>query len=704
MTKQKKKQIPKNTRAIGKVATSATVRGTSFLQYAVVTGVGLLLCYLFWWPLFQGGGLIGGDLYPYFFPQKAVLADSLKAGEIPFWNPLVGFGYPVLGESQTAALYPPNLILYSTLSINSAYNASQILHYLLAFIATFALAKSLGLRTCGALLTALCFVFGWFAPRICLEWAIIGGAWFSAILWAGVRFLQSNSRKYLVYIALFLGMDLLAGHYNLAFITLLVLFPLPLLVSRAGNEGVPANYVNSWGLISLAVLFGFSLAAVQLLPTWELKKQSQRQAVSEVFAPTYGHMPPASFSQLIKPWKWHAGEQTMDQLLQEATSFAVPTATNKAEANIYIGLLPIALIALALSISQFRKELMLANHWGWLFVAVVGLVFATGWPTYYLQNFPGIGFFRGPGRYSVVTAISLSILAGASFDAIARSRQWAQGKVATISILLFSITAADLWAVSREYEFGFAPYIGRQVFYATLIDHPPIEERVSLSHLKDLERSTDFIRVYAPGANIPTLMNVSALPVYLGLGPEIYETGQVRVDWSLTDPVAIQEAMDRMRAFGVSYLILENPLDDQLWPVTFIGRKVEPLLNRTLARQEPYFYYTIKNSRGTVYFKDPTTTSTIKDVHITPNKITIEANCDHSEQLVLTQLNYPGWKVLIDGNSALSESHLDLFRMVSLSKGKHTIEWVYRSNMIRLGACLSLLGGLLLSVIWWRIP
>ena len=41
---------------------------------------------LFWWPMFGGAGLIGGDIYPYFLPQKAFYADRLKLGEFPLWN------------------------------------------------------------------------------------------------------------------------------------------------------------------------------------------------------------------------------------------------------------------------------------------------------------------------------------------------------------------------------------------------------------------------------------------------------------------------------------------------------------------------------------------------------------------------------------------------------------------------------------------
>ena len=58
---------------------------------------------LFWWPLACGGGLVGGDTYRYFLPQKVVDAELLHRHELPLWNSWVGFGYPIIGESQTGA-------------------------------------------------------------------------------------------------------------------------------------------------------------------------------------------------------------------------------------------------------------------------------------------------------------------------------------------------------------------------------------------------------------------------------------------------------------------------------------------------------------------------------------------------------------------------------------------------------------------------
>ena len=60
----------------------------------------------------EGGGLVGGDTYPYFLPQKIVLAESFARGELPLWHNLTGLGYPLHAESQAGVFYPTNQILY----------------------------------------------------------------------------------------------------------------------------------------------------------------------------------------------------------------------------------------------------------------------------------------------------------------------------------------------------------------------------------------------------------------------------------------------------------------------------------------------------------------------------------------------------------------------------------------------------------------
>ncbi|MCA9000256.1 MAG: hypothetical protein KDA80_24875, partial [Planctomycetaceae bacterium] len=395
---------------------SPTWRGQC-LETVLTAGVAVAFCWFFWRVLWSGGGVIGGDLYPYYMPQKFWLQQCFAQGEWPLWNPLVGFGYPILGESQTGAFYPPNLLLYRWLDLNTAYVWSQLGHYILAFMLFTALSRRLGLSLFASWLSATVFVYGWFPPRICLEWAIIGGTWLAGSLWSATAFLQSHRPRWALMVSLCTAMSLLAGHYNLEFITLLMLAAWPLVV-RQENVAVWRNG-RVWGGLGVALACGFCMGAVQLLPTWELKQLSQRQGDGPEFSATYGHLPPEAISQLWMPWRWYAGNEPMDRSLEQSQWLAVPDATNQAEAQIYVGAIPFLLAVLALWWKRREGESLTAS-WRWALLAMVGLLLATGWPTYVLRDVPGFSFFRGPGRYSSITVVVLAIWAGQGLDAVRR--------------------------------------------------------------------------------------------------------------------------------------------------------------------------------------------------------------------------------------------------------------------------------------------
>ncbi len=674
---------------------------------AALTAVFLL--WMFWWPLCNGGGLIGGDLYPYYFPQKVWFSESLARGETPLWNPLVGFGYPVLGESQTAAYYPPNQLLFRIASVNQAFHWSQLGHYLLAFAGMVALSLRLGLKGPGALLAATAFIYGWFPARICLEWAIIGGAWYVWILWAYVAFLQTGRRRYWGLLGLFLGLDLLAGHYNLAFITLLTMIPLTWLVPRIAsqqddtseNRNVPRTDWRRVFFSGVAVVCGFLVSGVQLLQSWELKSVSQRQEVNDVFAPTYGHLPPVAISQLWMPWAWYAGEKSFDELLS-SRFLSVPMATNQAEAQLYVGLIPFLLALLGLLIPSWRRSLSIRNPWGWPALIAVSLIFATGWPTVFLSNVPGFGFFRGPGRYSMTAAFAIAILAGACLDQLTRRWSLRSIEMTLLTGLLLGVTACDLWAASRQYQFHFGPFFGRQVFYATLLDDPPINHLHESPLRKYFTEQGGNTRLYAPGQNIPSMLNVSAIPVYLGLGPEIYESDEIRVDFSQTDPAAIQNAVSRLRRFGVTHLLLEQPLEPDQWPVESLGGVIDPFLNRALARQEPFYFYKLLDSPGRASFISGS--GEIHSIEDTGHSVSIQLTSPSGGTLQLRDLNYPGWQPASTGGKAETECD-QLFRCVEVqgSPERQTITWNYRPRSWYWGSFASLLGLVLLTAGWlWR--
>ena len=298
-------------------------REVTKLDWFIAIAIGCALSLGVWRELLMGGGIVGGDTYPYFFPQKQVMAEGFALGELPLWHDRTSLGYPLHAESQAGIFYPTNQLLYRLLGINTAYNTSIMLHYAMAFVFAWRFCRCQMLSQPSSLLAAMVFVYGWFPPRLSLEWSIIGGVWFPCCLWLTDRLINRPSRGAGCLLAMAFGTHLLAGHFTLAFITQLccvgyavlvgvtvgwVSRPVQILDITTGLESRPTvNAFKAGSLVVTAIAVGILLAAVQLIPTLELRQMSQRDGGHAVFNPMYGHMPPVYLSQLVASWwYWHS--------------------------------------------------------------------------------------------------------------------------------------------------------------------------------------------------------------------------------------------------------------------------------------------------------------------------------------------------------------------------------------------------------------
>jgi len=543
---------------------------------------------LFWWPLACGGGLVGGDTYRYFLPQKVVYAELLHRHELPLWNSWVGFGYPIIDESQTGVFYPPNVLLYSLLSVNTAYNFNFLLHYVLAFLFTWMYARAIGLSGWGSGLAALVFTFGWFPPRSGLEWAILTGAWLPAALWSCERFLVTRRPRFALLLSTVLCLQLLAGHFNLAFLTVLTLVAYVPLRLFFANRDLPAETrtrAKSLGGLSLvAVGTAGLLAAVQLVPTWQLMRLSQRVEQGPDHNLRSGAIPVWYWSQLVEPWYWY-GLGTNRQAALDAARAELGGRTNPVEAHLFVGLVPL-LLALAWTAIAVKRRDRLSLVWAGLGLAA--LVYTTGWLVPIGQHLPGFKYFSAPGRYGLITTLAAAVLAGKGLDWLrqtdscvlqvgvlvafvgamftglmltgeAQSVSQLNGRPSPFTLgdltlsdgpisvlLLLGVLAALVAWLGRFLARGstqqLAMTCGRWTFTACafvaptlefwlvsrvvadseLVESPPIRALDASPVRELLSRQKQPARVLAPVANLPSVLGAAVTPPYLTFAPAAY--------------------------------------------------------------------------------------------------------------------------------------------------------------------------------------
>lgn len=435
-------------RSIDQVKSSIAFRSLIWLAVAVA------LSYMFWAPLYTGGGLIAGDVYSYFLPQKAVYADQLQSGKVPLWNHRTGYGYPQLAESQTGVFYPFHLVLYRLLDLNSAYSAVHLLHYVLTFLFAVLYLRRLGSSGLASCLGAVVITYAWFPVRCCWEWAIVTGCWFVAALWLLESYLQTHSRWYWRAMVAAVVLQLLAGHFTLAFVTQLTLLAyVPLRGHPRESESDSSPTPVRWRAacqVFLAIALALALAAVQLVPTFELKLHSQRAEVRSEHQLEFGSIPPQTLTQLANlirtrdGWRlWSDPHTPRDRLLDESG-----VRTNQVEASLYCGIAPL-LLALLASVHRFAacwrgpggscsesgpalerlssassdpphsnptRRIDGRSEWFWILAGTAAAVYGTGCLLPYLDWLPGFSYFQGPGRFGLVTTVAIGVLAASAVD------------------------------------------------------------------------------------------------------------------------------------------------------------------------------------------------------------------------------------------------------------------------------------------------
>jgi len=392
---------------------------------AAVGLVGLALA-----PLWFGFEPVGGDPDRLYRPIKAELARALSEGRLPWWSDRFGLGVPLVAESHAAAFYPPNLVLFGLLPVGVAYRASMWLHLVAASGTTWLYARKLGASEAGATVAGIAFALGGFqAIHASHEVFYVALPMLPLALWLAEGYLETGRRRWPAGLAMVLGAQWTVGHFQIQTWTnaLLILIGL----WRVLFDRRPLARLG--GLV-LAVLWGLSIAAVQLGPSWELAEvvgQAERSVASRAF---YSY-PPEHWAELALPRLFRDVEGG------PMAPYWFGLQTSGYEAAFYVGSAPLVLACVGL----FRPGRGVRP---WLVLTALSLALATmprWWPEGYaaVLRLPGLGFFRAPARYTAIATLGLSLLAGRGFDRAAGRWSWRLGLGLAGGFAL----AAFLWAL-----------------------------------------------------------------------------------------------------------------------------------------------------------------------------------------------------------------------------------------------------------------
>ncbi len=354
-----------------------------------------------------------GDTFFYFYPYWEYRAQSLLAGRLPLWNPYIFMGVPFLANSQAGVFYPLNLpLIFFPAPV--AVKITIIVHLIIAAWGTYLLARSIfNLQSLSAAFAATLFALGgYLTAQVEHVNQLQGLAWLPFALWATYQAIShptplrygdyrqpSAISKIIVHcslfpcslLSLFIALQLTAGHTQTTFITLVACIIVAIYSHFTHHASrITLHNVLGFGFLGFGILLGFSLAAIQLLPTLELSRLSLRGGGLPLNEAISFSLNPLLIGRALLP-----GYSRM--IFSEFVG--------------YIGVIPLTLAIVGVTQIRRDKLIMLAA-----IIAFVGLFFAFGGynPIYLLlaRFVPGFNLFRVPARWLVLWSLGASLLAG----------------------------------------------------------------------------------------------------------------------------------------------------------------------------------------------------------------------------------------------------------------------------------------------------
>ncbi len=415
-----------------------------------------------------GRAIFWGTPLLQFAPWWSYAWQTLLAGHLPLWNPLLGMGAPLLANYQSALLYPPNwiyLLLYglggaSLMAWGMAVLAG--LHLAWAGAGMAGILRRLGLGVLAQAVSGLAFgLCGYLVARLGFLSITSTAAW---LPWVLLFLMPRNGeegapRRDYPKLAACLAMLLLAGHAQTAWYTLILAglwagfwacFPGGLSravtdqPSRDDRWGGLRRTGKSWLGLALALLLAVGICAAQLVPTAEYLAQSQRSAaVDYEYALNY------SF------WPWHMITVAAPGFFGSPASGDYWGASNYWEDALYVGLLPLLLAIGALlgSLRHRQGTVQPRRNMTWFLfgIIIVSLLLALGRNTpifpWLYRNIPTFAMFQAPARWLVWCEFALALLAGLGVDGWRRPQGWGLywTRMWTIGAFAITVGAGMAW-------------------------------------------------------------------------------------------------------------------------------------------------------------------------------------------------------------------------------------------------------------------
>lgn len=660
------------------------------------------------------------DLTISHYPNAVYLRQAvLLEARLPLWSPNILSGMPFAANPLAGVWYPPGWLAL-LLSLPLGFNIVIGLHLLWGVGGMFGLLRAEEISFPAAMFGALAFGFlpklfaHYGAGHLTLLYAIPWTPW---LIWAARyrlkgRCLGGFCHWQSVIFALLLLADVRWAAYAVILWWGYTLFYTPV-------RRWPAQIFHLLGQF----LLGLLLAAPLLVPLAEFVHLSSRAAMTAQDALAFS-LPPTRLLGLFYP---------------DFGGFH--------EYILYAGQ-----VVLALSLLLFFRAVRHPAGGFWIWTALLALLLALGAylpPLGSLARLPLLDLLRAPARWLFIAGLALAACAACSLDSLLTSTIGLQPRRASLALTAlagFSIVlAAGVWVVSGQLPRNFAwgagfilvsvLWIGLRLggrvptsiwlaglFALSVLDWWGVDRTLFFGRNPEevlsegmpaaeyLASQADDFRVYSPSYSVPQqTAALAGLQLADGVDPLQLAsyvafmqaaTGVPTTGYSVTlppfangDPATANAAYRPDAALlgklSVGFVAAEFDLQveglqlEEQFGATRLYRNLLVAPRAWLQEIEP--------------FHVPASVPEL--IQWEPERIEIQAM--GPGLLVVSEINFPGWQVWVDGISQPMETYMNLLRAVRLPAGEHRVVFAYKPASLRLGLAGFFLAGMFLLLAGW---
>ncbi|MEK7119714.1 MAG: YfhO family protein [Patescibacteria group bacterium] len=654
----------------------------------------LLIAVFFYRQIFLGQVFYCCDNLLINIPSKLFLVDELRQGRFPLWNPYIFSGSPFFADINLALLYPMNA-LYFILPPFQALTVGALLDIFVGLMGMYLLCRSLRCSTTASILGAVVFGFSGtmvtYINNIPMLQAASLAPW---LLWGWKRLLQKPSIARYLGIVVIASLQVLAGHPQLTYYSwlLAVLFVL---------FACPGKLLQKIGLMSAVVLLTFFLTGVQVVPFMEFAMLSTRAGRGFAYA-SFDSLHPLNIVRLFIP--------NVVGVLRDGTAWAQGGSVYG-----YIGVLAVIFV--------FAARLRF-----WKIIAGVAFVLALGKYTpvftiaYWLV--PGIAGFRSPQHFLLPFTIAVSVLAAYGLDDVKKRAIRNIGVIGMMGGIgggLLYLFSANLAGLVLELLVSYPTRVLEKLHGFSL---GMIETVVQLTAMNILMVGILMVTaglVWRKSRNAVVLLVFFELFLFSQNGlvsinqnePMRWFAGMRGQEKSIVDP--LQYPYLGKKEFGVF-----NWDRESAWQVSIL----RPNLNMVAGLPTPYGYASLVYREYQMYassasadptgvqLDDPTGGKVamltgprlffldkklqkhpVEIQSYTSNDVRLLTNRNEAGTVVFIDVNYPGWRVRVDGKESRIKTYEKVYKSVWVEKGSHEIRFTFFPQSFQVGLLMSGIGG-----------